>query len=110
MCSQLPSYVEHSKWWVYGIVQFLSELLTQHWYSTQQYNCSESMAKASSRGTFPLLDRGVDLAYAMKRGCASVGGEGGGHRIAAGGSFDSVRRDDFLKKVDKIVGEQMSKH
>ena len=73
-------------------------------------NCSEDMAKASSRGTFPLLDRGVDLADAMKRGCASVGGEGGGHRIAAGGSFDSARRDEFLKNVDKIVGEQMSKH
>ncbi|AMH93839.1 ssDNA exonuclease RecJ1 [methanogenic archaeon ISO4-H5] len=73
-------------------------------------NCSESMAKASSRGTFPLLDRGVDLADAMKRGCASVGGEGGGHRIAAGGSFDSARHDEFLKNVDKIVGEQISKH
>jgi RecJ-like exonuclease len=73
-------------------------------------NCSESMAKVSSRGTFPLLDRGVDLADAMKRGCASVGGEGGGHRIAAGGSFDSAIHDEFLKNVDKIVGEQMSKH
>ena len=72
-------------------------------------NCSESMAKASSRGTFPLLDKGVDLADAMKRGCASVGGEGGGHRIAAGGSFDSARRDEFLKNVDRIVGEQLSK-
>ncbi len=69
-------------------------------------NCSEPSAKVSSRATFPLLDRGVDLADAMKRGCAAVGGEGGGHKIAAGGSFDSSRREDFLRTVDLIVGEQ----
>ena len=70
-------------------------------------NCSEPTAKVSSRGTFPLIDRGLDLADAMKRGCASVGGEGGGHRIAAGGSFDSARRDEFLKNLDEIVGGQV---
>lgn len=71
-------------------------------------NCSEAIAKVSSRGTFPLIDRGLDLADMMKRGCAAVGGEGGGHRIAAGGSFDSTRRDDFLAEADRIVGEQLS--
>jgi len=69
-------------------------------------NCSEESANISSRATFPLLDRGVDLADAMKRGCASVGGEGGGHRIAAGGSIKSAKRDEFLKNIDKIIGEQ----
>ena len=42
----------------------------------------------------------------MKEGCASVGGEGGGHKIAAGGSFKSEKRDEFLKNVDAIVGRQ----
>ena len=69
-------------------------------------NCSEPTAKVSSRATFPLLDKGVDLADAMKRGCAAAGGEGGGHKIAAGGAFDSTRREDFLKTVDLIIGEQ----
>ncbi|AGI48431.1 Single-stranded DNA-specific exonuclease [Thermoplasmatales archaeon BRNA1] len=73
-------------------------------------NCSEEDANISSRGTFPLLDKGVDLADAMKRGCASVGGEGGGHRIAAGGSIKSAKRDEFLANVDKIVGEQKVSH
>lgn len=69
-------------------------------------NTSDPRANVSSRGTFSQLDAGVDLADAMKRGCASVGGEGGGHRIAAGGSFDSPRRDEFLKNVDALIGEQ----
>lgn len=71
-------------------------------------NSSEDTAKISSRGTFPLIDRGLDLASAMTKGCAAVGGEGGGHRIAAGGSFASERRDEFLNVLDKIIGEQLT--
>lgn len=71
-------------------------------------NCSDPMAKISSRGTFSQLDRGVDLSDAMRRGCASVGGEGGGHRIAAGGSIDRAKRDEFLAAVDTIIGEQIA--
>ncbi len=70
------------------------------------YNGAEPTAMLSSRATFPLLDRGVDMAVAMKQACESVGGNGGGHRIAAGGSIPRERRDDFLKKVDEIVGSQ----
>ena len=52
------------------------------------------------------LDNGVDLAVAMREACAFVGGEGGGHRIAAGGSIPADRLQDFLKKLDEIVGQQ----
>ncbi len=69
-------------------------------------NSSESTANVSSRATFTLLSKGIDLADAMRRGCAAVGGEGGGHSIAAGGAFDSGRREEFLKTVDLIIGEQ----
>lgn len=69
-------------------------------------NASNENANVSSRGTFAQLDKGIDLSEVMKDGCASVGGEGGGHRIAAGGSFRSERRDEFLKTVDSIVGRQ----
>lgn len=69
-------------------------------------NASDENANVSSRGTFAQLDGGVDLSEAMKDGCASVGGEGGGHRIAAGGSFKSDRKHEFLKNVDSIVGRQ----
>ncbi len=69
-------------------------------------NSAEATANVSSRATFALLDRGVNLADAMRRGCAAVGGEGGGHSIAAGGAFESIRREEFLKTVDLIIGEQ----
>ena len=69
-------------------------------------NASDENANVSSRGTFSQLAKGIDLAEAMKEGCASVGGEGGGHKIAAGGSFKSEKRDELLKNVDAIVGRQ----
>ena len=49
-------------------------------------NRSKEPVNISSRGMWVQLDNGIDLAVAMREACASVGGEGGGHRIAAGGS------------------------
>ncbi|MCL2032372.1 MAG: DHH family phosphoesterase [Methanomassiliicoccaceae archaeon] len=69
-------------------------------------NRSEDMAKISSRATFDLLDKGVDLSTALKEACASVGGRGGGHRIASGGSCQKERCDEFLLNLDKIIGKQ----
>ena len=71
-------------------------------------NTSEEMAKISSRGMWIQLDKGVDLSIALKESCASVGGSGGGHRIASGGSCASEKRDEFLTNLDKIIGEQLS--
>ena len=69
-------------------------------------NSSETKVKISSRGTNSLLDKGLDLSTAMYESCKAVGGEGGGHRIASGGSFDCGREEEFIDVVDKIVGEQ----
>jgi len=69
-------------------------------------NRSEDLAKISSRATFALLDKGVDLSTAMKEACASVGGVGGGHRIASGGSCPRDKCNDLLSALDKIVGKQ----
>lgn len=71
-------------------------------------NCSEPTAKVSSRGTNAQLARGIDLADALKRACAAVGGQGGGHRIASGGAFPSARREEFLAELDGIIGEQLA--
>jgi len=71
-------------------------------------NCSEPTAKVSSRGTNAQLARGIDLANALKRSCDAVGGQGGGHRIASGGAFPSARREEFLTKLDSIIGEQLA--
>ena len=62
----------------------------------------------SSRGMFEQLDRGVDLAVAMGKACSAVGGQGGGHRIAAGGSVPSDKVEEFLRILDETIGEQLS--
>ena len=71
-------------------------------------NKSNDPVNLSSRGMFCQLERGVDLAKAMREACASVGGQGGGHRIAAGGSVPLDKIDEFLANLDRIVGEQIS--
>ena len=70
-------------------------------------NRSEGTTKISSRATFSLLEKGLDLSAALKEACASVGGTGGGHRIASGGSCPIERSDEFLLNLDKIVGKQL---
>jgi RecJ-like exonuclease len=72
-------------------------------------NRSEGLAKISSRATHALLEKGLDLSVALKKACASVGGTGGGHRIASGGSCAAEKSDEFLLNLDKIVGEQLRK-
>jgi len=71
-------------------------------------NSSEDIAKASARGTFGQLDRGVDLSMAMEAAAKTVGGNGGGHKIASGASFPSQSKQKFLEALDRIVGEQIS--
>ena len=61
----------------------------------------------SARATNSLLDRGVNLADALYLSAKSVGGEGGGHRIASGGSIPPGSEDTFLENLDKIIGEQL---
>jgi len=70
-------------------------------------NRSEDTAKISSRATFALLEKGVDLSIALREACASVGGTGGGHRIASGGTCPIERSDEFLSNLDEIIGKQL---
>ena len=69
---------------------------------------SKDPVNLSSRGMWIQLDRGIDLAVAMREACAAVGGEGGGHRIAAGGSIPADKVEAFLDKLDSILEEQLS--
>ncbi len=67
----------------------------------------DETAKASSRANWTLLDRGLDLSVAMKKAAESVGGSGGGHKIASGGSFPRDQESAFLMNLDAIVAEQL---
>jgi single-stranded-DNA-specific exonuclease len=63
--------------------------------------------KVSSRGTKYLVSKGLDLAAALKKSAEAVGGRGGGHAVAAGASFPTKVRAEFLKNVDSTVGSQL---
>ncbi len=60
--------------------------------------------KASARGDREQVDKGLDLSKVMKEACELVGGAGGGHNIAAGGQVPTEKMQEFLAKVDEMVG------
>lgn len=70
-------------------------------------NTSEDLGRISGRATDRLLSRGVDLSIALNKACSAVGGNGGGHRIASGGSFPSDKREEFIKTLNEIIGDQL---
>ncbi|MDK2790813.1 MAG: single-stranded-DNA-specific exonuclease [Methanothermococcus sp.] len=62
--------------------------------------------KISSRGNNYLVNNGLNLSEAM--GIAKeFGGNGGGHNVASGASIPKEHLNEFLKKVDELVGTQM---
>ena len=71
-------------------------------------NSSGTNAKASARGTWNQLNRGVDLSVAMSTAAEAAGGEGGGHRIASGASFPSGNIKKFIETLDETIGKQIS--
>ena len=66
----------------------------------------ENMTRVSGRATWDQLDKGVDLSVALREAAESVGGGGGGHRIASGASVPNGREEDFLIALDRIIGRQ----
>ena len=64
--------------------------------------------KVSSRGSHALVRRGLDLSAVMREASQSVGGDGGGHDVAAGATIPVDERDAFLAAADRIIGDQLS--
>ncbi len=67
------------------------------------------MLKVSSRANRDLVRKGIHLGRAMNENSQLVGGEGGGHDIAAGARIPRERRDEFLALVDKMFKKQLSR-
>ncbi len=63
--------------------------------------------KVSSRATWELIDKGVDLSLALSKAASSVGGHGGGHNIASGGEIPYDKEEEFLELLDKLIGDQI---
>jgi RecJ-like exonuclease len=63
--------------------------------------------KVSARGSHSLVRRGLDLSAVMREAARSVGGDGGGHDVAAGATIPAGEQDAFVAAVDDAVGTQL---
>jgi RecJ-like exonuclease len=68
---------------------------------------SETETKVSARGTGRLVGRGLDLSAVMAEAAGAVGGEGGGHDVAAGATIPAGRETAFVERADALVGDQL---
>lgn len=67
----------------------------------------EDQVKVSSRGSEPLLKKGLNLGEIMQFASEECSGRGGGHDIAAGAQIPINKVDSFIKIVNKLVGRQL---
>ncbi|ADJ13504.1 single-stranded-DNA-specific exonuclease RecJ [Halalkalicoccus jeotgali] len=68
----------------------------------------EGTLKVSTRGTHALVGRGLDLSAVVGAAASAVGGDGGGHDVAAGATIPEDEREAFVARADRLVGEQLS--
>ena len=64
--------------------------------------------KVSARGNHTLTAKGLDLSVVMGDAARAVGGDGGGHDVAAGATIPAETQAEFVAVADEIVGEQLS--
>jgi RecJ-like exonuclease len=70
-------------------------------------DADDGEVKVSARGTPGLVRRGLDLAAVMGEAARAVGGDGGGHTVAAGATVPAGAEDAFVAEADRLVGEQL---
>lgn len=63
--------------------------------------------KVSSRGTKDLVEAGLDLGAVMNQSSKLLGGEGGGHAIAAGAFIPLNSEVDFLDLAENMIRGQL---
>ena len=68
----------------------------------------EDQIKVSSRGSEPLLQKGLNLGDIMQLASQKCSGRGGGHDVAAGAQIPINKVDSFIKLVDKLVSKQLA--
>jgi RecJ-like exonuclease len=67
----------------------------------------EDEIHVSCRANQYLVGKGLDLGMAMNNAANTLGGYGGGHKIAAGATISSEKETEFLELVDKIISSQL---
>jgi RecJ-like exonuclease len=71
---------------------------------------AEDGIKVSARTTRELVARGLDLAAIMQAASQAVGGQGGGHRAAAGATIPPGTEHQFLEIANRMVQMQLGTH
>jgi RecJ-like exonuclease len=59
--------------------------------------------KVSVRSTPGLAMQGIDVGRALARAAEAVGGDGGGHDVAAAARIPRERMDEFIIKLDQTL-------
>lgn len=67
----------------------------------------DGRTKVSARAPHELQGRGIDLSVALREAAALVGGQGGGHRGAAGATIPRDAEAVFLDRLDAMVARQV---
>ncbi len=89
----------------------LATVMSRYMFSDRPFlvvNVKKNIVKSSIRGNLKLVEKGLDLGLVMKEAGESVGGNGGGHNVAAAATFEPGKELDFVKKVDELCGSMMS--
>lgn len=73
------------------------------------FNVGDDNTLISSRGNRRMVENGLNLSLVMKECTMKVGGSGGGHDIAAGGSIPRGMERQFLEFADELIGIQLNK-
>jgi single-stranded-DNA-specific exonuclease len=67
----------------------------------------ENQVKVSSRGSEPLIQKGLNLGEIMQIAAKKFSGRGGGHDVAAGAQIPIKDVEAFIKLVNKLVKKQL---
>jgi single-stranded-DNA-specific exonuclease len=67
----------------------------------------EGELKISGRGNYDLVRKGLKLGEALNEAAKPLGGEGGGHDVAAGAKIPNGKQEEFLKRMDEAVARQL---
>jgi RecJ-like exonuclease len=67
-----------------------------------------NLTKVSMRTNERVVERGIDLQQALASASAEYGGGGGGHKIAAGAYIPKTAEEEFVQRVNRILGEQFA--
>jgi RecJ-like exonuclease len=69
---------------------------------------NDGFIKVSSRGTKELVEKGLNLGKVMSYASKKIGGEGGGHDIAAGAKIEKGKEEEFLKYAEEEIRRQIA--